>query len=61
MLGTSEQVAGVRRILKEGTSSERQLEVFKNNNNDPRAVVRWLIEETMRGVGSQSATVSKAG
>jgi carboxylate-amine ligase len=61
MLGTTDQVAQVRRILKEGTSSEKQLEVFKNSNNDPRAVVRWLVEETMRGVGSPAAPVSKAG
>jgi carboxylate-amine ligase len=61
MLGTSNEVAAVRRILKEGTSAERQLEVFKNNNNDPRAVVRWLVEETMRGVGAPPATASQAG
>jgi len=61
MLGTSEEVAGVRRILKEGTSAERQLEVFKNSNNDPRTVVRWLVEETMRGVGSPASPVSKTG
>jgi carboxylate-amine ligase len=60
MLGTSDEVAGVRRILKEGTSSERQLEIFKNTN-DPRAVVQWLIEETMRGVGNPAASVSQAG
>jgi gamma-glutamyl:cysteine ligase YbdK (ATP-grasp superfamily) len=61
MLGTTDQVAQVRRILKEGTSSEKQLEVFKNSNNDPRAVVRWLVEETMRGVGAPAAPVSQAG
>jgi glutamate---cysteine ligase / carboxylate-amine ligase len=61
ILGTTDQVVGVRRILEDGTSAERQLEVFKNNNNDPRAVVRWLIEETMRGVGAPAAPISKAG
>jgi carboxylate-amine ligase len=60
-LGTTEQVESVRRILKEGTSAERQLEVFKANNNDPRAVVRWLVEETMRGVGTPASPVSHAG
>jgi hypothetical protein len=51
----------VRKILQEGTSAERQLEVFKSSNNDPRAVVRWLVEETMRGVGTPPASASQAG
>jgi carboxylate-amine ligase len=61
MLGTTDEVARVRRILTEGTSAEQQLEVYKNNNNDPKAVVRWLVEETMRGVGTPPASASKAG
>jgi carboxylate-amine ligase len=61
-LGTSDEVAAIRNIFKEGTSAEKQLEVFKNNNNDPRAVVRWLVEETMRGVKDAPAAASvKAG
>jgi glutamate---cysteine ligase / carboxylate-amine ligase len=61
MLGTTHEVANVRRILKEGTSAEKQLEVYKNSGNDTRAVTRWLIEETMRGVGSAPASASQAG
>lgn len=61
LLGTTNEVATVRRILKEGTSAERQLEIFKSSNNDPRAVVRWLVEETMRGVGTPPASASQAG
>ena len=60
-LGTSDEVAAIRNIFKEGTSAEKQLEVFKNNNNDPRAVVRWLVEETMRGVKDAPAASVKAG
>lgn len=60
-LGTSNEVAAVRNIFTEGTSAEKQLEVFKNNNNDPRAVVRWLVEETMRGVKDAPAASVKAG
>lgn len=61
-LGTSDEVAAIRNIFKEGTSAEKQLEVFKSNNNDPRAVVRWLVEETMRGVKDAPAAASvKAG
>jgi len=61
MLGTTNEVANIRQILQEGTSAERQLEVFKNSNNDPRAVVRWLVEETMRGVSSSGSAAVKAG
>ena len=60
-LGTSDEVAAIRNIFTEGTSAEKQLEVFKNNNNDPRAVVRWLVEETMRGVKDAPAASVKAG
>lgn len=61
MLGTSHEVANVRKILHEGTSAEKQLEVYKNSSNDTRAVTRWLIEETMRGVGSASSSTSQTG
>ncbi|WP_224244320.1 carboxylate-amine ligase [Hyalangium gracile] len=61
LLGTSHEVANVRNILKEGTSAERQLEVYKNSNNDTRAVARWLVEETMRGVSSSPASASQTG
>jgi glutamate---cysteine ligase / carboxylate-amine ligase len=61
ILGTSHEVANVRKILKEGTSAEKQLEVYKNSGNDTRAVTRWLIEETMRGVGSAPSSTSQAG
>jgi len=61
MLGTSNEVAAIRNIFTEGTSAEKQLEVFRNNNNDPRAVVRWLVEETMRGVKDAPAASIKAG
>jgi carboxylate-amine ligase len=61
LLGTTNEVSTVRKILQEGTSAERQLEVFKSSNNDPRAVVRWLVEETMRGVGTPPASANQAG
>ncbi|WP_224365263.1 carboxylate-amine ligase [Hyalangium versicolor] len=61
ILGTSHEVANVRKIVTEGTSAERQLEVYKNSNNDTRAVTRWLIEETMRGVSSSSSSASQTG
>jgi glutamate---cysteine ligase / carboxylate-amine ligase len=50
LLGTQEEVRKVERILREGTSAQRQVEVFQKNNNDPKAVVDWLIRETMNGL-----------
>ena len=48
--GTKEEVSGVFRILEEGTSANRQLEVFQKSGGDPKAVVDFLVEETMRGI-----------
>lgn len=48
-LGTTELVQHIRRIARGGTSAHRQLEVFRQAG-DSRAVVDWIIEETMRGV-----------
>jgi glutamate---cysteine ligase / carboxylate-amine ligase len=50
IFGTREQVRGVLRILDEGTSADRQLDVYKRSGNDPKAVVDWLIRETMTGI-----------
>lgn len=48
--GTRDEVRGVLRILDEGTSADRQLEVFRRSGGDPKAVVDWLIHETMNGI-----------
>ena len=50
ILGTQHELDGVFNILDEGTSAERQLEVYKESGGDVRAVVDWLIEETMKGI-----------
>lgn len=50
-LGTVDEVKKVFRILDEGTSGDRQLEVFKKSNGDLKAVVDWMIEETMNELG----------
>jgi carboxylate-amine ligase len=49
MLGTTDTVQRTVDIQREGTSAHRQIEVF-DKTHDPKAVVDWLIEETMRGV-----------
>ena len=49
-LGTVDEVAKVNRILQEGTSADRQLEVYKKNQ-DPKDVVDWMIQETMSELG----------
>jgi glutamate---cysteine ligase / carboxylate-amine ligase len=50
LLGSTDDVARVRDILREGTSAERQLDIFSRSGSDPRAVVAWLSEETLRDV-----------
>jgi carboxylate-amine ligase len=42
---------GIHRILDEGTSADQQLRVFDESNGDPKAVVDWLIKETMQEIG----------
>jgi carboxylate-amine ligase len=52
-LGSRREVEYVRRILSEGTSAERQLQVYQATG-DLRAVTRALVEETRESV-EQSA------
>lgn len=54
-LGSRSAVEGIHRILREGTSAERQIRVFKETE-DLRAVVHHLVEETREGIdGVQSS------
>lgn len=48
--GTEKYVNKVLDIPKTGTSAHRQMEVFERTNGDLKAVVDWMIEETMRGI-----------
>ncbi|MFO0651059.1 MAG: carboxylate-amine ligase [Polyangiales bacterium] len=48
-LGSRREVEDVLRIVREGTSADRQLAVFERTG-DLKAVVDHLLEETMRGV-----------
>jgi carboxylate-amine ligase len=47
-LGSRQALAYVDTILSEGTSADRQLEVYKRTG-DLRAVVRWMVDETRAG------------
>ncbi|MEI8256940.1 MAG: carboxylate-amine ligase [Deltaproteobacteria bacterium] len=49
MLGTRDVLKGVSKILVDGTSADRQVAVWKAAGKDTRAVVDWLIAETMAG------------
>jgi glutamate---cysteine ligase / carboxylate-amine ligase len=56
-LGCTTEIASLRDILKRGTSSHRQIKIFekaKENGADDveasRAVAKWLITETLRGL-----------
>lgn len=48
-LGSRKEVEYVHTVLKEGTSAERQLAVFRQTE-DLRAVVRHIVEETKAGI-----------
>jgi len=51
LLGTRNELRGaVARILREGTSADRQIEIYNKNAMDPKKVVDHLISETMEGV-----------
>lgn len=61
ILGTQDEVRKIERILREGTSAQRQVEVYHKNNGDPKAVVDWLIRETMNGLDDPNQPSLPAG
>jgi carboxylate-amine ligase len=54
-LGSRREVEYVKRILSDGTSAERQLQVYKATG-DLRAVARSLVEETRESVEQSART-----
>jgi carboxylate-amine ligase len=56
-LGSREALEPIHRILREGTSAERQLRVFKETG-DLKAVVRHLVAETSEGLSLQASSAS---
>ena len=53
-LGSRDAVEYVHVVLRDGTSADRQLAVFRETG-DLKAVVRYLVEETKAGVNRQGA------
>jgi carboxylate-amine ligase len=58
-LGSREEINHIHTILQRGTSADRQLEIFRETN-DLKAVVDWLIEETVGGVDLKQETATTA-
>lgn len=56
-LGSRREIEHIRTILDRGTSADRQLEVFRETG-DLKAVVDWMIEETVAGVDLRQETVA---
>jgi carboxylate-amine ligase len=54
-LGSRQEINHIHTILLRGTSADRQLEVFRETN-DLKAVVDWVIQETVNGVDLRQAT-----
>jgi carboxylate-amine ligase len=48
-LGSRQEVNHIHTILQRGTSADRQHDIFQKTG-DLKAVVDWLIEETVNGV-----------
>lgn len=59
-LGSRQAVEGVHRILREGTSAEQQLQVFKETGS-LQAVVQHLVRETRRGTERRQASTAARG
>ncbi len=56
-LGSRAAVEGVHRILREGTSAEKQLQIFKETGS-LQAVVQYLVRETRRGTEQKQSVGS---
>jgi carboxylate-amine ligase len=54
-LGSRREVEYVRRILAEGTSAERQVQIYRDTG-DLRDVVRSVVEETRNGIEQTART-----
>jgi carboxylate-amine ligase len=48
-LGSRKELEGISRIARNGTSADRQLEVYERTK-DLKAVVDWILDETLVGV-----------
>jgi len=53
-LGSRDALAPIDRILRDGTSAERQLQTFKETG-DLKAVVRQIVEETRGGIAASTS------
>lgn len=59
-LGDGDAIAGVHRILEEGTSAER-VRARWQERPDPRGLVRWLAGETVLGLGMDRRAQQRDG
>lgn len=50
IFGTQKHMDRVLEIAHHGTSAHRQLEIFDRTDGDLRAVVDWMMNETMQGI-----------
>lgn len=49
-LGSREQINYIRTILEDNTGAERQLRAYRENNNDTKSVVDYIIQQTEMGL-----------
>ena len=53
MLGSRQEINYIHKILEEGTSADRQLRVYQQSGQDLKAVVDYLVKDTMERCGEQ--------
>lgn len=49
-LGSRDQINKIHDILENGTGAQRQLRVWKENDEDPKAVVDYIVQQTEKGL-----------
>ncbi len=50
LFGTEKHMERIKQIAERGTSAHRQIEVYTKTNGDLKAVVDWVMQETMTGL-----------
>ena len=54
-LGCTKELNHLHTIVERGTSADRQIEVYKENNSDLKAVVDFILDETVVGLNLSEA------
>jgi carboxylate-amine ligase len=56
MLDSRQEINYIYKILEEGTSADRQLRVYNQSGQDLKAVVDYLVKDTMERCGESTTS-----